>query len=89
MKENQLNGVDLLCIDIQGATLSALKSMGAYISKLKYVICEVEYRSIYKGERLFEDIRDFMESNGFVCHYQDESCLWNDVLFIRQDLNRN
>lgn len=84
--ENNIDEIGLICMDIQGATLAALKGLGKYLQKVKYIITEVEHRPIYQGEPLFKEILSFMQSNGFVCFNALEAEITNDVLFIRKDL---
>lgn len=84
MRDHHIPSVDLLCIDIQGATLPALKSLGDYLNQVKYVICEVEYAPVYSGESVFAEIKSFMQSHGFTCYFQESNILWNDVLFVRE-----
>jgi FkbM family methyltransferase len=82
--------VDLICMDVQGAALNVLKSLGSKLSSVKYIITEVEYNTIYEGEALFPQIRAFMKKNGFTCFgYLKKRALFNDVLFIRNDLCPN
>jgi FkbM family methyltransferase len=86
--ENNIDEIGLICMDIQGATLPALKGLGKYLQKVKYIITEVEYRPLYQGEHLFDAIFNFMQQNGFVCFNASSaaSSVSNDVLFIRKDL---
>jgi FkbM family methyltransferase len=87
LQANAIEQVDFLCIDAQGHTLPILKSLGNYLSKIKYIVAEVEYRSGYIGEALFPEIRDFMSKKGFVCFNDDPnpSAFFNDVLFVHKD----
>lgn len=86
--ENNIDEIGLICMDVQGATLPVLKGLGCYLQKVKYIITEVEYRSIYQGESLFEEILSFMQQNGFICFNTSspEASISNDILFIRKDL---
>lgn len=85
LQENEIETIDLVCIDAQGATLPVLKSFGSYLDKVKYVIAEVEYRPGYKGEILFPKIHKFMKENGFICFNHSGSHPWfNNVIFIRK-----
>ena len=89
--ENNIDEIGLICMDVQGATLPVLKGLGTYLQKVKYIITEVEYKSIYQGESLFEEIFNFMQQNGFMCFNSStsEASISNDVLFIRKDLIKN
>lgn len=89
--ENNINEIDLVCMDTQGATLPILRSFGKYLQKIKYIITEVAYKPSYKNENLFPKIKLFMEQNGFVCfNYEtDSNAFFNDVLFVRKDMLKN
>lgn len=65
LQENNIKQVDLICIDVQGAALSVLKSLGEHLKNIKYIITEVEYKPIYYGEALFDEINSFMQANYF------------------------
>lgn len=55
----------MLCIDLQGYELNALKSMGDYLDKVKYVITESSIESTYIGGAKYKDLHDYMQSKGF------------------------
>lgn len=88
MEKHQIENIDLLCVDVAGAALPAIKSLGRYLERVKYIICELEYRTIYREENTFDEIRTFMDEQGFRCYFEDERYLWSDVFFIRKDLDR-
>lgn len=57
--------VDILWMDLQGAELLALESLGNNIDDVKLVYTEVSYKPIYEGQVLFTHLHDFMIKNGF------------------------
>jgi hypothetical protein len=57
--------IDLICMDLQGYELQALKSAGNFLSKIKYIITEACYVSTYVGGVNFEDLNKFLNENGF------------------------
>jgi len=65
MDENNIKTVDLLCIDLQGYELNALKSLGKYLSDVKYIITECSINSTYIGGCSFKELNGFLEENGF------------------------
>jgi len=88
MEENNIESVDLICMDLQGAELAALKSLGDYLATVRYVITEVEYEEIYEGQNLFPEIFQFMKKQGFTCYFQlKEKGLFNDILFVNNRVN--
>ena len=87
MEETGLQKIDLLCMDVQGAALNIFEGLGKYLQRIKYIICEVDYQEIYEGEKVFDEIKDFMTKRGFACYFDlDNSNYFNDVLFINQNL---
>lgn len=84
MEKNNLKQIDLLCIDVQGACLNALKGMGKYISTVKYIIAEVEYTPYYKDEPLFTEINNYLEQQGFKCFFQT-GVGFSNVIFINKN----
>jgi FkbM family methyltransferase len=57
--------LDLVCMDLQGYELEALKSFGAVINNVRYIITEVAFESTYEGGTGFEALRRFLETHGF------------------------
>lgn len=60
IKENSIDEVDLLWMDIQGSELNALKGAENYIDRIKFIYTEVEFLEIYKDQPLFRDIDNFL-----------------------------
>jgi len=75
---------DLICIDLQGAELRALKGMGEIPASVKYIITEGQTKPIYEGVNLIPEIEDYLEDFGFSIRAE---CLINpyfgDFLFVR------
>lgn len=78
VKEYDVPYIDLLCMDVQGYELNILKGCEEFIKKIKHIIME-EPKSIinttylpkntyskYIGAPSHNDIKIFMENNGFV-----------------------
>ena len=65
IKEKSLRGPDLLCMDIQGAELIALQSIGEYLRDVRYVATECQINGFYKDTYVFSDMYKFMEEQGF------------------------
>ena len=81
MEENNINNIDLLCLDLQGYEKIALEGLGDKIKNVKYIISEYANRSFYSGDILLEEYRTFLTSLGFdlieVNNYGD----FGDALF--------
>jgi FkbM family methyltransferase len=65
MAERKLTGIDLLWMDIQGAELMALKGLGSRLEDVSMIHLETEFIEIYRGQPLFPELRDFLQSRGF------------------------
>jgi FkbM family methyltransferase len=67
----EIDGVDFLKMDIQGAELKALKNGVNLLNKALVVQVEVEFVELYQGQPLFSDIDSFLRSEGFQFHCFD------------------
>lgn len=65
IENNNIPNIDLLCIDLQGYELEAIKSLGEKIKKVKYIITECSIISTYKNGANFHELNDYLKKNGF------------------------
>jgi hypothetical protein len=65
MNENKIDTIDLLCIDLQGYELNALKSLGDYLHKVKYIITECSIVSTYTGGATFNELNNYLSNYNF------------------------
>lgn len=80
-----LDGPDLLCIDLQGAALRALRGLGRYINGVKALIVEIEHREIFIGEDLYPAVDAFLAAAGFSQAIRIEREGWFcDYLYLRR-----
>lgn len=80
----KIETVDLICMDAQGAELYALQGLGDYLKGVQAIITELELDPMYHDQTLFEDVRRFLEGQGFalaVEHRWAKSA--GDFLFMR------
>lgn len=78
MKENNIEYIDLLCMDVQGFELNILKGAEDYLKKIKYIIMEEPkpiinnmflpdgIHSKYINAPTSKEIHDFMLKNNFI-----------------------
>lgn len=66
-KENGIEAIDMMKIDVEGATLDVLKSMGDILKTVKIMHVETETYPFFKGQRLHNAVLNFLEENGFRC----------------------
>jgi FkbM family methyltransferase len=97
MKNNNIHNIDLLCIDLQGYELEAIKSLGEKIKTVKYIITECSIQSTYKNGATFIELNDYLEKHGFRYNNSNkfgynfpnlkmEGFTEFDSLFIRENL---
>lgn len=81
--------VDLLWADIQGAELLAFRGMGSLMDGVKCVNTEIEYKPMYAGQPLYEDVKSFLESKGLKELKKTYKCedFWGDAIFVREQEN--
>lgn len=93
---NNIKKIDLLCMDLQGYELNALKSFGEYIKNNKYIILECSINSTYINGCNFKDIYNYLSKNNFkyICsdkfgyelpYSNDSFCEFNS-LFINDNI---
>ena len=72
MNNMSIQNIDLLCMDLQGYELNALKSLGEKLNNVKYIITETCINSTYTNGTTFNDINKYLEEFGFKYVCSDE-----------------
>lgn len=65
LKENGINKIDVMKIDVEGATFDVLKGMGDIISEVGIMHIETESYPFFKGQKLHKDVVSLLYSKGF------------------------
>jgi FkbM family methyltransferase len=89
LRENKINKVDIIWIDIQGIDLDALKSMGEYIKSVKYIHCEASELGYYKGHQLKNELESFLTQNNFSLRFipaPNHPFKEGDIIAINMDM---
>jgi FkbM family methyltransferase len=97
MENKNIPNIDLLCIDLQGYELNALKSLGDKLHNVKYIITEASIQSTYINGATFKELENFLLNFNFkfCCsqqfHYEYPNLNSTgysefDVLFINKNL---
>lgn len=77
---------NFLNIDIQGAELAAIQSLGSLITRVDYIFVEVNKREVYKECTKVGDLDSFLQDKGFkrvtTRWYVKQG--WGDALYIRK-----
>jgi FkbM family methyltransferase len=82
-EQAKIEAVDLIWMDLQGAELMALRSLGTYISHLDFLWTEVTHRAIYAGQCLFNEVHEFLVGKGFTLVREPEMGGWQgDAVYI-------
>lgn len=91
-RENLIEHVDVIKLDLQGYDYLALKGAAATLEKATVVLVEVLFKEFYQGCHLFPDVLRLMLDSGFelytLCglHYgHRDELLWSDAIFVRND----
>jgi FkbM family methyltransferase len=82
--------VDLVWMDLQGADLVALRGMGELLATIRAVQLEITYHELYHGQVMWPEVRAFLESHGMelVDEWPDISGYLGDAVFVRQGSHR-
>ncbi len=97
VSELQLDADILLKIDVQGSEKQVLDGAKDTLNKVKIIIIETSYISLYKDQSLFGDIHNYLAELGFrfhgnlgqLLHPTDGSILQGDSVFINHKMNKN
>lgn len=83
--KNGIAQVHLLWLDMQGFELEVLKASTVILPKVNAIHMEVSTRSTYEGVPLFNEVRNWMESQGFRVEVEAIPKGWDmgNVLFVR------
>jgi FkbM family methyltransferase len=81
LKNNSIEKIDLIWMDVQGAEIEVLKSFNKNLYNIKAVHSEVGLDRVYKNATIKKELINFMEDNDFFV----ECCLSND-LGIEEDI---
>jgi FkbM family methyltransferase len=65
-KNNRIDRIDFIHMDVQGAELMVLKGAVASLNFIKAIWLEVSTIHLYREQALADDIEKFMRKNGFV-----------------------
>lgn len=84
-KENNINRIDLLWLDAQGAELSILESFGDSIEDVMIIQTEVEFLHQYADQPLCGDVMSFLEKKGFYFYGFHDKWQWAaDAIFLNK-----
>jgi len=65
MEEFNIPIIDIIKIDLEGATYDALISLGSNINDIKIMHIETETHAFFKEQRLHNDVCSYLHANNF------------------------
>jgi FkbM family methyltransferase len=85
---NNVNKIDFMWLDMEGAELMVLKASPEILSKVKVIYTEVNYQEFREGNCFYKDINDYLLSQGFkeIWNHSwnvDEQSWQGNVLYVR------
>lgn len=90
MKENNINGVDLLIMDVQGYENEVLLGAKGTLKSCKVVISELSLQALYSGSSTFDSVYQTLVQQGFQLQYllnpmqgKSHQILQIDGIFVR------
>lgn len=87
MREQGVQSVDILWMDVQGAEALVLEGLGARLRDVRWVHMEVEFFEIYRDQALFGDVDPFLTRRGFrLLGFTSYSRYAADALYARDDI---
>jgi len=85
--QNDIKGIDLLWMDIQGSELMALLGLGNYLPKVKLIHTEIEFIEMYEGQPLYKDVKRFLNKmNFFLYDFTYISPYFGDAIFLNSKI---
>jgi FkbM family methyltransferase len=90
MKEQQLEQIDLLKLDLQGGERSVLTADESVLDRVRVIYSEVFFERLYAGAWLFWEMNDFLAARGFklcglhgITHGRDGTLLQANAIYRR------
>ena len=79
-----LEGLDFLAMDLQGAEMKALRGMGQLLRQFKWAYLEVNRNEVYVGCPHVNDIDLYLNGFGFKRVVTEWCGNWGDALYLRR-----
>jgi FkbM family methyltransferase len=83
-----IDRVNFINLDIQGAELKALKGMESHLDKIDYIYTEINTEDVYKGCCKISELDEFLEKYGFKrvkTHMAENGKYgWGDAFYMRE-----
>ncbi|MEO6883804.1 MAG: FkbM family methyltransferase [Bacteroidia bacterium] len=83
-KKNNIERIDFVHMDVQGAELKVLEGASQMINKIKVIWLEVSTIELYKKQGLKKDIEKYMHQNNFFLYKNECSQSFGDQLYVNK-----
>jgi FkbM family methyltransferase len=84
-EQNNINRIDILWLDAQGAELKILKGLGKHLEDVMIIQAEVEFLPQYAGQPLCGEVMHYLEQNGFYFYGFHDKWEWSaDAIFVNK-----
>lgn len=81
----KIEKIDAIWMDLQGAELLALKSLGSFLDTVQVIQTELEVNAMYDKQCLFEETNRFLTDKGFIKVSGNQNVRFgNDFVYVRQ-----
>ena len=91
LDDYQLEGYNLMNIDVQGYELEVMKGSEETLKQIDYIYCEVNKAEIYENNAYIDEIDNFLSQHSFerveFKWWEDHD--WGDALYIKRSNNGN
>ena len=87
MKKYNIPKVDIIWMDLQGAELLALKSLGEFLEYVTYIYTEVSYKEMYTGQVMFNELNNYIISYNFVIKNKLSLSGWQEDVIYKKGSN--
>lgn len=75
---------DFIHLDVQGAELMVLDSLGAHLKRVRCIWLEVEDVELYADQPLAQEVAEYLTAAGFECSWSHAGKTHGDQLWIRR-----
>lgn len=83
-KENGIDKIDFLFLDMQGGELQMLKASKTILPKVTFICTEVLFAPLYVDAPLYSEVDTFLKSQGFVQVGIHKKSKWADAYYVRK-----
>jgi len=85
MDYHNVNNVDILWMDLQGAELMALKGLEHRIREVKVIHTQVEFLEIYQCQPLFMEVDEYLRRFGFeLIGWTEKNTFFGNAVYINK-----